>query len=195
MKRYLVKSYFCSCVEKVRRVVRVSSTMGRIGVLIILLIFSLKNCFCIYGGFFGFFEALNNLMPPMTDVMIENSRATEMTDSRIELFAGDEKEISAKVTVGLQSSTAFEIFAPPQFKIKANCEILCPSCNETVQALYIEKERTSDHSSGISHTGFLVEETSLFNYMRIQLNSENGEFLCRVKAIEADCDCGWSRQV
>lgn len=164
-----------------------------VSIIFSALIFS---CYCgSTGRFFDFFGSFYPSRLPQYE--FEPQPNVEPADNRVDLAgSGDESDISFntddRVVV---ASTAFEVFAPPLHQIRATCQLTTPY-NDTDHVLYIEKERTTDHSSGKAYYGSGdINETSLFNYMRIQLKSDKGEFKCHVKAIEASCDCGWGRQV
>lgn len=142
-----------------------------------------------------------------SSLFIRKNSKPDPPDNRIELSAvNDDTDYGVNITFNAETnqlpSTAFEIFAPAEYQIRAVCQIQQMAADDgstagKKQVLYVERERTTDHSDGKAFTGdgSTIEETSLFNYMRIQLKSDKGEFWCHVSAFKADCDCGWGRQV
>lgn len=143
---------------------------------------------CTVGNPYRFF---GNFRPTLSKSMREGS-----SENRIDLTSGEEQNIQHTVDNDNVKRNVFEIYAPPSHKIAAKCQLTTPY-NDTKHVLLIERERTNDHSNAKAFYGFgEIEETSLFNYMRLQLKTDQGKFKCHVKAVpEENCECGWGRQV
>lgn len=160
--------------------------------LLAFLSFSFHYCSS-NGGFFNILTGFNHFLDHFE--YEQPTKIVTVTSNRIDLAAGGEIDVSFNAENNQLPSTAFEIFAPQLYKILAKCQLTTPY-NDTEHVLWVERERTNDHSSGKAFYGSgSVEEASLFNYMRIQLKSDKGEFKCHVKAVNAPFECGWGRQV